>query len=274
MSLPGAQPARRRVIKKVVAHGHHGGAWKIAYADFVTAMMALFLVLWLLASTDPQSRQEIAKYFRTGILPDAEMAMGDGSQYVPSIIERTPQPTPPEEQKIIANELQGAIDDMVDNHVGLAELANKVKVQVTDDGVLIEIVDDSSELLFDTASARLKAPLQAFLAALGPMLADRTGGLEIQGHTDARPFVSGAGKTNWDLSYERASAARIILERNGIQADRIVGVVGRASSAPIDEDPYAAQNRRLSLLLRRTPQAGTPAAELPAATGLPPARPD
>jgi chemotaxis protein MotB len=255
MSLPGAQPARRRVIKKVVGHGHHGGAWKIAYADFVTAMMALFLVLWLLASTDAKSREEIAQYFRTGILPDAEMSMGSGSQYVPSIIERSPQPTRPDEQSIIADaqKLQASIDEAMDNHTGLAELANKVRVRVTPDGVVIEIVDDSSELLFDTASARLKAPLEAFLAALGPMLASRKGGVEIQGHTDARPFVSGAGKTNWDLSYERASAARLILERHGVRPDRIVGVVGRASSDPIDEDPYAAQNRRLSLLLRREP---------------------
>jgi chemotaxis protein MotB len=269
------QPGRRRVVKKVVAHGHHGGAWKIAYADFVTAMMALFLVLWLLASTDQKSRDEIARYFRTGVLPDAELAMSGGAQYVPSIIERDPTPPRPESNiGADAASVKAAIDRLVQNNVGLAELGKKVRVQATEEGVLIEIVDDGDELLFDTASARLSAPLQQFLGVIGPLLATRKEPIEIQGHTDARPFVSGAGKTNWDLSYERASAARLILEAHGVRPERVVGVIGRGAAVPLDKDPYAARNRRLSLLLRSQPAPArapglTPAGKDPAPIASP-----
>ena len=260
------QAARRKVVKKINHGGHHGGAWKIAYADFMTAMMMLFLVLWLLATTDQKSRNQIAQYFRTGILPDAEMAMNGGAQYVPSIMEQSPVPPAPQTESILtsdANSIKHAIDKLMANNVGLAELGSKVRVAGTPDGVLIEIADDSHDLLFDSASATLNKPLEEFLQMLGPVLAGRKETIEIQGHTDARPFVSGAGKTNWDLSYERASAARSILEANGVKPERIVGVIGRGSSTPIDKDPYAARNRRLSVLLRRTP---------PAAADSPPAR--
>ena len=282
---PSGQPGRRRVIKKVVGHGHHGGAWKIAYADFVTAMMALFLVLWLLASTDQKSREEIAEYFRTGILPDAEMAMNGGAQYMPSIMERSPTPPKPESSSISddANSVKEAIDLLVDNHVGLAELAGKVQVHATPEGVLIEVADDDAALLFDLASARLNLPLVAFLEALAPVLIGRKETIEIQGHTDARKFVSGADKTNWDLSYDRATAARLILERNGVKAERIVGVIGRGAAVPLDAaDPYAAKNRRLSLLLRARPpevprgagvQGAPPPGADPWAVTLPAAKP-
>ena len=125
-------PTRRRVIKKVAAHGHHGGAWKIAYADFVTAMMALFMVLWLLASTDQKTREEISNYFRTGILPDAELAMNGGAQYIPSIIEKAPTPPAPTQQTIdeTAQSLQDAIARMAENHIDIAEMAGKVRVKV------------------------------------------------------------------------------------------------------------------------------------------------
>ncbi len=268
--MPSAQPGRRRIIKKVSGGGHHGGAWKVAYADFMTAMMALFLVLWLLASTDQKSRDEIARYFRTGIMPNAEMAMSGGAQLMPSVIEQTGVPPPPESRTIAAETkaVKNEIDRLLANHVGLADLAGKVGVQATDDGVLIEVVDDDNELLFDSASAALRRPLQEFLETLAPVLAKRPEELEIQGHTDARPFVSGAGKTNWDLSYERATAARLILESNGITAERIVGVVGRGAAVPLDRDePYAARNRRLSVLLRVRPVASTHAQ--PAAVAAP-----
>ncbi len=258
---PAAQPGRRRVIKKVSGHGHHGGAWKIAYADFVTAMMALFLVLWLLASTDQSSREEIAQYFRTGILPDGELAMSGGAQPLEAIIPRSPAPPPPETQSIVndAKTLQQSLDALVENHVELAELAGKVKVQATNDGIIIEAVDDENSLLFDSASAKLNQPLEEFLIALAPVLAGRKEQVEIQGHTDARPFASGAGKTNWDLSYDRATVARKILEANGVKAQRIVGVIGRGAAVPLDaSDPYAASNRRLSVLLRNQPVGSPP----------------
>lgn len=256
MSAP--QPGRKRVIKKVAGHGHHGGAWKIAYADFVTAMMALFMVLWLLASTDQKTRDEISNYFRTGILPDSELAMNGGATYVPSIIEKSPVPPPPNKQTLddTVKSLQEAIAHLAENHVDLAEMAGKIKVVATPEGVQIEANDDDAGMLFDSASSHLKPALEGFLRELTPMLAARTEPIEIQGHTDATKFSRGAGKTNWELSFERATEARKILERNGLDPGRINAVIGRGSTqlaAP--GQPYSPKNRRLTILLRMTTAA-------------------
>jgi chemotaxis protein MotB len=253
-----APPARKRVIKKVAGHGHHGGAWKIAYADFVTAMMALFMVLWLLASTDQKSREEISNYFRTGVLPDAELAMNGGATYVPSIIEKSPAPPPPDQQTLddTVKSLKDAIAHMAENHVDLAEMAGKIKVVATPDGVLIEANDDDAGMLFDSSSSRLKPGLEEFLRELTPMLTKRTEPLEIQGHTDATQFTRGAGKTNWELSFERATEARKILERNGLDPGRVGAVIGRGSTQlAVPDEPYSPKNRRLTVLLRMTPVA-------------------
>ena len=273
-----APPARKRVIKKVAGHGHHGGAWKIAYADFVTAMMALFMVLWLLASTDENARKEISKYFRTGILPDAEMAMNGGAQYVPSVIERAPVPPPPERADATAakQKLEEAIAHMAANHAELAAIASRVRVVATDDGLLLEIVDeDGGEgMLFDTASARLKPAMVEFLEVLGPMLAARTETIELHGHTDATPFLPGTGRTNWELSSERAAAARKIIEAGGVAPERIVGVLGRGAATPLDpEHPNAAVNRRLSVLLRYKPPIAAAASASPTPVIPPPITP-
>jgi chemotaxis protein MotB len=262
---PQPPPSRRRIVKKIAAHGHHGGAWKIAYADFVTAMMALFMVLWLLASTDQKARMEISRYFRSGILPDAEMAMNGGAQYVPAIIEQSPVPPPPDAARLAdVTSLKDKIMNVTADHAELADIAARVRVVSTSEGTLIEIVDEdgAGSLLFDSASARLKPALINFLTVLAPVLAGRPETIEILGHTDARPFVAGATKSNWELSFERAAAARRIFESGGVDPTRIVGVIGRGAATPLDpEHPFAASNRRLSVLLRKhPPSAGvTPA---------------
>ena len=266
---PPPPPSKRRIVKKFAAHGHHGGAWKIAYADFVTAMMALFMVLWLLASTDQKSRDEIARYFRSGILPDAEMAMNGGAQYVPAIMEKAPTPTPPDAATMAdLKTLKQEIRDVAANHAELADIAAQVRVVATAEGTLIEIVDEDGGggLLFDSASARLKPALVTFLQVLAPVLADRPETLEILGHTDATRFPAGASRSNWELSFERAASARKIFERGGVNPDRIVGVIGRGAATPLEpEHPYAAKNRRLSVLLRKVaPTAGIDVIDAPA----------
>ncbi len=278
MSAP--QPGRRRVVKKVAGHGHHGGAWKIAYADFVTAMMALFMVLWLLASTDQQSREEISRYFRTGIMPEGELAMNGGAQSVPSIIEKAPAPPPPNQASLDeqVRSLRDAIQHVAENHIQLADLASRVRVVATEEGALIEIVDEDRGrgLIFDLSSAELKPPLVLFLGSLAPILAARPEVIELQGHTDARPFAAKTGRTNWELSFERAAAARKVLEASGIDPRRIVGVVGRGAATLLEpDDPLSARNRRLSILLRaRPPVAGTqPAAPRAPAEGTRPVVP-
>jgi len=267
-----AELPRRRVIKKVDGgHAHHGGAWKVAYADFVTAMMALFMVMWLLASTDAQSRKEISQYFRTGILPDGDLAMNKAAKITPSVIESSPVPPSPGEESIAeslettAEQIKARLSRLASIDAELAEVMHNVHVQITPDGVLIDAVDQDKGLLFDVASAKLKEPLERFLRALAPMITQLHAPIEINGHTDARPFVAGSNLSNWDLSYQRAAKAREIFESAGVPSGQIDGVFARGSSQPyVKDDPMSAQNRRLSILLKlANPDVAKPAAKKP-----------
>jgi len=257
-------PPRRRIIrKKSGGHGHHGGAWKIAYADFVTAMMALFMVMWMIASTDTESRKEISEYFRTGILPTGDMAMKRAAQFAPSVFDEAPIPPPKGEETLAdpleetAESIKSRLANLATLDPELAELTRSVVVHVTDEGVLIEAVDQDRGLLFEISSATLKPALVRLLTGLAPVLADTGAPIEINGHTDARPFVQGAVRSNWDLSFIRADAARQVIEQGGVPASAIGGVFARGhSQLYVPEDPYAAQNRRLSLLIRAIPGGG------------------
>jgi chemotaxis protein MotB len=251
-----------RKFKKVDGgHGHHGGAWKVAYADFVTAMMALFMVLWLLASTDSQSRKEISNYFRTGLVPQVDLSTKGGQQTVS--VFTGPMITPPgsgsggqgekpgDAREQTANELVKVLHKFAAVDEELAQVISNVHVQVTPDGILIEAVDQGQGLLFDVSSSKLNEPLERFLRALAPAIAALDQPVEINGHTDARPFAQGARISNWDLSYQRAAAAREILEGSGVSPKQVVGVFARgASQLYMPEDPLAPQNRRLSILVK------------------------
>ena len=259
----------RRFKKVDGGHGHHGGAWKVAYADFVTAMMALFMVLWLLASTDQQSRKEISQYFRTGILPDGDLSMNRAAQVKPSVIEVSATPTPPEEASLddrvkAAKEVSNKLVLMAKMDNELAQVIKDVRVTVKPDGVLIEAVDQGSGFLFDVASPKLTEPLERFLRTMSPVLIGIARPLEINGHTDARPFVPGSKESNWDLSYQRAEAARVIFEASGVPPAQIEGVIARgASQLYIPGDPMAPQNRRLSIKIRIAKPGEADAAEPP-----------
>src|SRR5687768_16512946 len=242
----------RRFKKVEGGHGHHGGAWKVAYADFVTAMMALFMVLWLLASTDAASRKEISQYFRTGILPEGDLSMNRASQVTPSVIEQSSKPPPPEEQKTIdtntetAKQISNKLDRLAALDAEMAQVIRNVRIKVSVEGILIETIDEDRGLMFDVASSKLSPALEKFLKTLAPMVAKLGRSVEINGHTDARPFTSGARKDNWDLSYERAAAARQILETHGVPSKLLVGLFARGSSQLYTPDqPLNAQNRRL-----------------------------
>jgi len=253
----------RRFKKVEGGHAHHGGAWKVAYADFVTAMMALFMVLWLLASTDEQSRKEISNYFRTGLLPDGDLAMNRAAQFAPSVFQEAPTPPPPGEATIdekvdAAKQLAGRLNRLSAIDAELAQVVRNVRVEITPDGVLIEAVDQGQGLLFDLSSAKLNEPLERFLRALAPAISSLDRTIEINGHTDARPFASGARISNWDLSYQRAAAARDILEASGVAPRLIVGVFARGSSQLyLPNEPFAPQNRRLSILVKIAKNGGT-----------------
>jgi len=271
-----AEPPKRRVVKKVDGgHGHHGGAWKVAYADFVTAMMALFMVLWLLASSDAQTRKEIANYFRTGIMPEGSLSMNRAAQITPSVIEAAPQPAPAGQTSLSEDAASTLKNEMVrlgQIDATLAQVLKGVHVEVTPDGVLIEIVDEGNNLLFDTASSKLKEPLVLFLKSMGPILADTDAPIEINGHTDAAPFVKGAKISNWDLSYQRASASHDILVANGLEDRSVSGVFARGSSNPyVKADPYASQNRRISILVKIAKTGGPKKLEVKTADPADPA---
>jgi chemotaxis protein MotB len=254
----------RRYKKVDGGHGHHGGAWKVAYADFVTAMMALFMVMWLLASTDAKSRKEISNYFRSGILPEGDMSMNHASQVRPAVIEETSAPPPNDnsQRSLDANAAAKQISDKLGKLAALdAELASVIQhmhVKVTPEGVLIDMVDADEGLLFDLSSAKLTEPMARFIRALAPVIVGLERKVEINGHTDARPFATGSKVSNWDLSYQRANAAREILEGSGVTSATIDGVFARGSAQLfVPDDPYSARNRRLSFLVKIAKTADT-----------------
>lgn len=253
----------RRIIKKVVGgHGHHGGAWKVAYADFVTAMMALFMVMWLLASTDAASRKEISNYFRTGVLPDGNLSPNRASQIKPSLIEASSSPPPAGEESMdprseAAEEIAGQLAAIAQADATLANMMKNVHISITPEGVLIDAVDGDG-MLFEVASSALRPALQHFVETVAPMVAKLGRPVEINGHTDARPYVNGSRMSNWDLSYQRASVARELLVEHGVAEDHVHGVFARGSSQLyVPNDPYAAQNRRLSFLIKIAKPADT-----------------
>jgi chemotaxis protein MotB len=273
----------RRFKKVDGGHGHHGGAWKVAYADFVTAMMALFMVLWLLASTDSQSRKEISNYFRTGLVPQVDVST-HGAAPTSSVFMANVMPPPVTPSSVpggadgvngmgrasgngvglvqtgdpvgddrirTANDLVKRLNRFAAIDGELAQVVKNVHIQVTREGIVIEAVDEGNGLLFDMASSKLNEPLERFLRALGPAIAALDHAVEINGHTDARPYVEGSRVSNWDLSYQRAAAAREILEASGVAGSQIAGVFARgASQLYVPSDPYAPQNRRLSILIK------------------------
>ncbi len=252
-------------IKKKAKHAaHHGGAWKVAYADFVTAMMALFIVLWLLTQTDQVSRQRISQYFRTGVLPGGSMVAGHpGGNSPPVGVDIFPDgeagsPGVTAQAKAEAKALHAlatSVEQMlqeVTKDPALAPMSAHVSVKVLDEGALIELVDGGDNFLFSVSSSELKPGADTFLQRLGPLLGSVHNKIEIHGHTDARPFDPQSGKTNWDLSFERADKARRVLEANGVASGQINGVLAHADSALYNSDaPYAAENRRLAILVVR-----------------------
>ena len=238
------------IKKKGKGHGGgHGGAWKVAYADFVTAMMALFIVLWLLAQTDKELQKELSAYFRTGVFSGAPSILEGGSGMLDKGFVDVQPDAMESSLQLNAEALTQVIQGVMAENADLKGMKDAVQVSVTPDGVLIAFTDNSNDLLFDLSSSELKPPLIKVLEGITPMLTRIGYRIRIQGHTDARPFPPGSKRSNWSLSFERADQARRILELNGFPEDKLVGVFAHGASAPLNpSDPKAASNRRLSLL--------------------------
>ncbi|PKO64447.1 MAG: motility protein MotB [Betaproteobacteria bacterium HGW-Betaproteobacteria-16] len=266
------------IIKRIKKTGHaaHGGAWKIAYADFVTAMMAFFLLMWLLGSTSKGELQGIASYFSnpvkvslmggdgTGnsnsILPgggrDLSKSAGqvDGGDAERAAKQMWTQMAKEERERNEANriqELQRKIQSVISSDPRLAEYGSQIQLETTLDGLHIQIVDQQSRPMFDTGSALVKPYMSEILRGIGAALGDVENRIALAGHTDATPYGSGdRGYSNWELSADRANASRRELVAGGLPDNKLLRVEGLASSQLLrPEAPTDPINRRISIVV-------------------------
>ncbi|MFM9904716.1 MAG: flagellar motor protein MotB [Pyrinomonadaceae bacterium] len=246
------KPPRRRVKKTKNHGGHHGGAWKVAYADFVTAMMALFLVLWLVSQADTKLKQAIASYFRSPGVFDS-MEGGILSQAKKVSKEPTSQTSKDDEQALFS--VAEALQKQFSTKPEFSRYKDQVKIEVTDEGLRIQLIDKADKVSFTSGSAELTFDAQAILAEIATGICSLPNQINIGGHTDSRIFPSDNGYTNWELSTDRANAARRILESNCVKSEQIHRIVGFADTEPmVPEDPYSPANRRISITVLRLAQ--------------------
>ena len=228
------------ILKKKGGHGgHHGGAWKVAYADFVTAMMALFIVLWLLNSSK-QIQVAVGGYFKdpTGTSKKVGSNMqGAGENFV---LTRDNMPK-------LKEQLQQAMRQMSD----FEQLKNHIEMTVTAEGLRIELSESASGTFFDSGGSQLKADGADLLIALAQELGKLPNKISIEGHTDSQPYAPSATYGNWELSSDRANAARRVMQANGIRSDQITQVRGFADQRlRKPEVPLDPSNRRISLIVQ------------------------
>ena len=248
------------VIKKKGGHGgHHGGAWKVAYADFVTAMMALFIVLWLLNSSK-QIQVAVGGYFKdpTGTSKKVGSNMaGAGDNFV---LTRDNMPK-------LKDQLQQAMRQVTD----FEKIKNHIEMTVTAEGLRIELSESASGTFFDSGSAKLNADGRDLLVTLAQELGKLPNKVSIEGHTDSNPYAPSANYGNWELSSDRANAARHIMQANGLRADQVTQVRGFADQRLRKPDaPLDPSNRRISLIVQyvvKNDDEATPSAENAGKTG-------
>jgi chemotaxis protein MotB len=256
------------IVKKKMHGGHHGGAWKVAFADFMTAMFALFLVMWIVnQSTD--IRSAVAGYFQDPLGRADEFGSsimpGEGAQT------STVRPLTPAEVVDLRRNRLGALaqhlESQLDELTDLGDARDKIEVQLTNDGLLIQLLEDSTGVFFETGSAVPNPRGVQILALLGRELGSLPNAVRIEGYTDARPYSGNSTYTNWELSADRANAARRVLGRNGLAADQVVQIRGLADHELRDPaNPYAASNRRITITML-TEYARPPGTQSP--DGLP-----
>ena len=252
-----AKPGSKIIIvkKKVKGHGgHHGGSWKVAYADFVTAMMAFFMVMWILGM-DQQLRQAIEGYFSNPIgfkkgYSGGATPVSSGSSPA-SVKTNAISLATRDYQKRRFEEVSNGIKQKLDSVAQVGTLKAKVEVIVTDAGLRIELIEsESGETFFPLGSAKLKPDGLTALQVIGAELAHLENPIRIEGHTDAAQFMPGARYTNWELSNDRANAARRVVESTGVPLRRIVEVTGYADrQLRRPDNPRDQSNRRISLML-------------------------
>ncbi|MDA8128753.1 MAG: flagellar motor protein MotB [Betaproteobacteria bacterium] len=274
----------KRVRKK--AGRHHGGAWKIAYADFVTAMMAFFLLMWLLGSTTKGDLEGIAKYFKTPL--KVAMRGGSGSGDSSSVIKgggldmtrnvgqvkkgetraekksynlKAAQAELERVEAANLKHLKTRLEAAIDANPTLKQFKRQLLIDITSEGLRIQIVDEQNRPMFNLASAELQPYTRIILHEIGKMLNEVPNRISLSGHTDATPYTNGErGYSNWELSADRANASRRELIAGGMDESKMLRVVGLASSVPFGQAaPYDPVNRRISIIVmnKRTEDAIT-----------------
>ncbi|MFP3638361.1 flagellar motor protein MotB [Paraburkholderia sp. SIMBA_054] len=270
-----AAPVIVRRSKKGDGHGaHHGGAWKIAYADFVTAMMAFFLLMWLLGSTSKYDKQGIEDYFNTPLssllggnegtaaarpnviqgggrdISDTRPGDGKKAQQEPAKPTLTQATMAPNDTARL-EQLKAKLSALIEETPALKAFKDQIRISITNEGLRIEIVDSLKRPMFATGSAKLQSYAVEILTQIGASLNDVDNRISIAGHTDAATYANGpAGYSNWELSSERANAARRALVAGGMREDKLLQVRGLADVLPLNanvaDEPT---NRRISVLV-------------------------
>ena len=285
MATPAKDEQPIIVIKRIKkgGHGSHGGAWKIAYADFVTAMMAFFLLMWLLGSSSAGDLKGISDYFNTPL----KVALGGGSgagnansvltgggtdlarQAGQVVRGETPQERKAslkaaeqevqraENQKL--NQVKAKIETLIDANTKMQQFKNQIRMDITQEGLRIQIIDEQNRPMFDSGKAVLKDYMQDILTEITKVLNEVDNKITISGHTDAAPYANGEkGYSNWELSADRANACRRQMLSKGLDDRKILRVVGLASSVPmVKDEPLDPTNRRIAIIVmnKRAEQA-------------------
>ncbi len=237
---------RRRIVKKVSHGGHHGGAWKVAYADFVTAMMALFLVLWLVSQGDQKLKEQIANYFRSpGVFSTIQGGILGGANKPNKDINSNSNKGEQDSLKEAAAQLRERFSKLSE----FAPYNDQIRITLVDDGLVIQIIDKANQVSFESGSAQLTPIVSNILREISSVICNLPNPIQVSGHTDAHPYPS-SQYTNWELSTDRANAARRLLVENCVEPTRVKKVVGYADTQPLVlDDPFAAGNRRISIML-------------------------
>jgi len=239
MTGPADKPTIIVVKKKAHHGGHHGGAWKVAYADFVTAMMALFIVLWLM-NTSQAIQEAVGGYFRD---PGGKgKLMGSGQAGTGESITVTK-----DDMGSLKDKLEGAMSQMPQ----FGELKDHIAMTVTGEGLLVELLETEKGMFFDSGSAAPSRSGEELLVLMAKELSALPNRILVEGHTDSQPFAGNSAYTNWELSADRANAARRLMQANGLRADQIAQVRGYADQRLRHaQDPAHPANRRISVIVQ------------------------
>lgn len=268
------------IVKRVKkhAHGHHGGAWKIAYADFVTAMMAFFLLMWLLGSTAKGDLQGISEYFKTPLhvslsggstSGDTTSVIKAGGKDITKKVAQAKKPESEEKNKKkpvdmdaakaeLKRQEQAKLKDLkeklqkaIDSNPALKQFKKQLYLDITSEGLRIQIVDDQKRPMFDSGSAKMKPYTREILHEISLVLNEVPNKISLSGHTDATPYSGGEiGYSNWELSADRANSSRRELIVGGMDEIKVLRVVGLSSAVPFDkDDSFNPINRRISIIV-------------------------